>query len=362
MSPAKAIKLTGLWLARALGLFWLGRLLTRRGLLIIGWHGVSMDEEHVRFRTLFISQATFRRRLEYLRRTFRVISLEEALQQHERGHFDSGQVVLTFDDGYFNFQEAAAPILRQFEMPATVYLVTGNMALGRPYESLVIRDAVGRSELGEVLLPLEEETRAMPLTDDVARRRVSAAALACLDRMPHEGDARLEYCRRVTEALAVDFDAMMRRRTWTSLNPEEARHLAEEGFGMQLHSHTHRHVTDIPDELADETRHCRELVEQATGRPATDYCYPGGFWERRAWGPLREAGVRSATTVRNGPNFPQTPVMALRRFLDGEALTQLEFEFELSNLRWLLYVLLHPSRRHEPSEKRHTYAQDGVLF
>jgi hypothetical protein len=40
--------------------------------------------------------------------------------------------------------------------------------------------------------------------------------------------------------------------------------------------------------------------------------------------------IVSATTTRRGLNFASTPSLGLLRLLDGEELTQLEFEAELS--------------------------------
>ena len=57
------VKIAILWIARLLGLFHLGRIITRRGLWIVGWHGVSLDDEHMRVPNYFVSVDTLRKRL-----------------------------------------------------------------------------------------------------------------------------------------------------------------------------------------------------------------------------------------------------------------------------------------------------------
>ncbi len=55
----------------------------------------------------------------------RVISLAELADALiGKQSFPRRVVVLTFDDGFLDFYEAAFPILRQFDFPATVFLVT----------------------------------------------------------------------------------------------------------------------------------------------------------------------------------------------------------------------------------------------
>jgi hypothetical protein len=80
------------------------------------------------------------------------------------------------------------------------------------------------------------------------------------------------------------------------------------------------------------------------------------------WPDLTLEGVRSAVTTRNGPNYPQTPVLALRRYLTGEAMTDLDFEFGLSGLRWLAHAIRRPASRFEASEKRLRYKQQPELY
>ena len=358
----KRFKLVMLWLARACGLFDMARWLTRRGLMIIGWHGVSLSDEHCRFSSLFISPEAFRRRLEFLARHYRVIDLDEAMRQHRAGRFEPGQVVLTFDDGYYNFAAVAAVILQSYQMPATVYVVSADMESQQPVANLLVRDAVLSTRVSHARLSLPGPGTQLSLATERDRARVVRAVLDSLQTLPHEPPVRSQRAIQVARELEVDGDDLLERRVWHSVNCGEARALAESGFSIQLHTHNHLEVVDYPDTVCEQAQRCRAIVERVTQQPAVHYCYPTGLWTREAWEPLRQAGVESAVTTRLGPNFPQTPSLALRRFLDGEDRTQLEFEFEMSNLRWLLYAILHPRRWCEADEKRVRNKLDGKLF
>ena len=57
-----------------------------------------------------------------------------------------------------------------------------------------------------------------------------------------------------------------------------------------------------------------------------------------------------------------SPPLSLRRYLTGEAMTPLEFEFELSGLRWLAGTALSPRKRFAPSEKVLRYSEQPELY
>ncbi len=362
MSVQKTIKLIILKLARALGLFSLSRWLTRNSFVIIGWHGVSLEDEHLRFRSLFISPETFRKRLEFIRKTYTVISLEEAIKQCKNGRIKPRQIVLTFDDGFYNFSAAAAPILEEFGMTATVYLVSQNLTTNTPFLPLIVRDTVLSTKRNRVSLSMHGMKGKFALESEKDKATLAKQALSSLHSLPSGSDAKLEFCKQFSRELDIDFDDLMKRRIWHPLTPNEVKELAKKGFSMQLHSHEHKRATKILESLEKDTRQCRTLIEAATATEAVDYCYPAGFWSKQTWDPLQNVGVRSATTVRNGPNFVKTPPLALRRFLNGENATQIEFEAVLSNLPWLVHLLLHPRRMYEPSEKFTAYSEEKVLY
>ena len=54
--------------------------------------------------------------------------------------------------------------------------------------------------------------------------------------------------------------------------------------------------------------------------------------------------------------------MALRRVLDGEDRNQLEFEYEMSNLGWIINLVLGRARLYAPSEKAVAYSEHPVAY
>jgi peptidoglycan/xylan/chitin deacetylase (PgdA/CDA1 family) len=348
--------------SRICGLTALGRMLTRHGFNVIGFHGISLEDEHLRFPTLFISPESFERRLQFLTRRYHVIPLEEAFEQHRSGRIKPRQVVLTFDDGFYNFLGRAMPTLKKYGAHGTVYVVTADVESGEPTFNLLVKDLILSSTRKSATGLPHAPGVTIDLTTLAARNRAVDAAVETLNTTCDTSDRRFAYARGVAAAVDVDIDAKLRARLWDRLTPAEVHQVAAEGFGVQLHTHSHRNVIRFRDEVRDEVRTNRQVLERLTGTPAVHFCYPLGLWDRAVWPDLTAEGVESAVTTRNGPNYPQTPPLALRRYLTGEAMSALEFEFELSGLRWLASTGLSPKKRFAPSEKRLRYSEQAELY
>lgn len=88
--------------------------------IILMYHRVN---DHVH-KELSVTQADFRRQMDYLnRKGRRVVSLEQALKSGRRQK--TPEIVLTFDDGYEDFYTHAFPVLADYGYTSLVYLVPG---------------------------------------------------------------------------------------------------------------------------------------------------------------------------------------------------------------------------------------------
>ena len=347
---------------RCLGLFSLGRAITRRGLMIVGWHGVSLKNEHERFGSLFISPESFRRRLIFLKKKYKIITLEEAVRQSKEGRFKPRQAVLTFDDGFYNFAKVTAPILKEFGVTATNYIVTKYMENQRPILTLLVRDMVLSTKCKNINISISGTTESISIGNPQDHKKVSKKLLNSVKDLSSEWGPKIEMLRSLAHELQVDIDDLIKRRVWHALDSTEIKNLENEGFSMQLHTHNHTNAAVHPNRIFEEVKVCQEKLESVTEKKAKHFCYPKGRWIKKNWEALQKAGVESAVTTMQGPNLPQTPLLSLRRVLNGEDRNQLEFEYEMSNLGWLVHVLLHPKDLYTPNEKLVDYDENKDVF
>lgn len=334
------VKRSSLALSKTVGATeWVARSRWRRErLLILCYHGVAMDDEHHWDPSLYVSIRTFERRLMLLRRHgCTVLPLGEAIERAARRDLPERAVVLTFDDGYYNFLACAYPRLRAYRLPATVYLTTLRCEHNLPVVNLLISymlwlhrtstlDGTGIAGLDAVPYPLATREQ---------RKTVAARIAAEAKRRNFMHLDNDEIARAIAQRIGVDYDGFVANRLLTLLNPDEVAALASQGVDFQLHTHTHQTPPD-PALFAEEVRENRVRIEAMTGTRPTHFCYPSGVYRRSYLPVLRAEQVVSATTCEPGLAGPDSDPLLLRRFVDANDVSDTEFEAWLSGAAaWL---------------------------
>jgi peptidoglycan/xylan/chitin deacetylase (PgdA/CDA1 family) len=311
----------------------------RSRLLILCYHGVAMDNEHEWCPGLHVSAEHLERRLELIQRhRCRVLSLDDAIARLYAGTLPDRSVVLTFDDGYYDFKARAWPLLRKYGFPATVYVTTGRVDHNLPNVNLFISYAIWSSPLkrfdGRGLPGLDGD---YDFTTAAERHRVAQRIVQALQAqgwVEHRHDQlprRDEVARLVTERAGLDYNALLERRTLTLMRPEELRELGREGVDFQLHTHVHRTPAD-PEEFLRDVMLNRERLEAMTGTSPIHLCYPSGNYRPGYLPVLRRYGIRSATTCDPGLATCASDPLLLPRFVDTGGVSSIVFEAWLTGM------------------------------
>lgn len=109
------------WLGRGLVTSRLNRVVLGAGGIVVVFHRVN---DLLPGDGLTRSSRDFERFCRFFRSYFDVISLGEHVSRLASERSLAGTLVITFDDGYLDNIEVAAPILRRFALPATFFVTT----------------------------------------------------------------------------------------------------------------------------------------------------------------------------------------------------------------------------------------------
>ncbi len=305
----------------------------RDSLLILCYHGISLRDEHVWEPSLYLSAARFRQRLEALRTSrVEVLPLEEGLSRLHAGSLPPRAAVITFDDGFFDFYKLALPLLREFALPATLYLSTHYCDYRLPIFNLVIPYMLWKS--GRTTVDWEEAgLPPTPVGTYLERLRATRTLSQFAASRQLDTRGQDDLARRFAAHLGMDYDDLLQARLFQLVTPEEAALTSRAGVDIQLHTHRHRTPGDH-SLFVREIRDNRNRIRDFTGREAVHFCYPSGEYAPEFLPWLRELGVRSATTCEAGLASPHSDPLLLPRMLDGEQVAPVEFE------AWLCGILV----------------------
>jgi peptidoglycan/xylan/chitin deacetylase (PgdA/CDA1 family) len=264
-----------------------------------------------------VSVTAVRSQLEYLRRHFHVVSLPRMREQLESGKpLDSHAVALTIDDGRRNCYEFLFPLLKEFSMPATFFVVSSFIR----GEDWVWTDKV-----------LWLSGRPQP-PDELAPRKIDSL-FAILNRMrPEARNSRIE-------AIAAGMRISVPKTPPPKYAPcswSELREMADTGL-MEIGSHTVTHpiLASVTDEESwKELTLSRIQLQEGLGRRVTSFCFPNGKpgdYRPSQVQQLRDAGYETAVVASFGMagkgNDPlqlprigiggKSDLLAFAKYLDG---------------------------------------------
>jgi peptidoglycan/xylan/chitin deacetylase (PgdA/CDA1 family)/folate-dependent phosphoribosylglycinamide formyltransferase PurN len=97
--------------------------------VVILYHHVITDRPH----SLGMSTTQFRRHVEYLKRHYRILSLEDAVAALRTGRIGVPTVVLTFDDGHADNWLNVRAVTEPLRVPVTFFVCSHHIETGEPF-------------------------------------------------------------------------------------------------------------------------------------------------------------------------------------------------------------------------------------
>jgi O-antigen/teichoic acid export membrane protein/peptidoglycan/xylan/chitin deacetylase (PgdA/CDA1 family) len=270
------------------------------GVLILRYHSifpVGTERDALVSPSLCTPPGQFDRQMAHIAARYRPLSLDDVVERLREGRpLPADGVVVTFDDGYADNYDLAAPILLKHGVPATFFVTSEWVGDGRAPWPAVIRYALERTEhsmwtpRGGVPLPLSSEADRLH-----ARRQASVLLEGSAAEERSEGVA--EICRQLEVEPPIMTGMMM---SWA-----QVRELARVGFTVGAHSATHPNLARVSSgELRREVVGSVERIADETGAAVCHFAYPNPFSQPNFTPAvvevLRAAGCASACTTLIG--------------------------------------------------------------
>jgi peptidoglycan/xylan/chitin deacetylase (PgdA/CDA1 family) len=287
----------------------------------IGMNGIPLFSE--------LPPALFEAQMRYVRRRYRVLSLDDLCEEMEKPSQRGDAVAVTFDDGYRDLYSNALPVLRKYQIPATIFLPSVSIETGQVpwYDRVFLALKVFPKDDLEIVL---DRPRHFQLGSLKARLETAAEIIQYLRTLPD--DRRREYCAAFDEQIILPQDELKDRMlTW-----EQIRTMGREGITFGSHTMTHPAVSQLTEsQLESELGESKRMLENRIGGPAVHFAYPFGKpadCGTAALPFLVRNGYRSAATTVEGVNEPGHNCYHLRRSQVGNERSISMFAFRLNQL------------------------------
>jgi len=305
------------WLRR-IGVYKFSQWQHRHQALILTYHGVIRSVDNSYSNRNSISAEEFEQQMAYLSQRYHVMALPELVRcLQARQPLPNYTVVITFDDGFRNNYTVAAPILKKYGMPATIFLVTAYVnspKLGLWTERV---DWLLQSSTVPVLeFAIDGEVRQLALQTTRDRIIASDRVRDYLKRLPPVEREQAIVALQSKLGKVREIDNSLEER-YAFLTWDQARELQRQQITFGSHTHSHAILSSLSAAEAHfELTESRSLIEAELGTACTLFSYPNGSardFGRRDIELLQKLGYTAAVSQLPGYNDHRTDRFALRR-------------------------------------------------
>lgn len=251
----------------------------------------------------------FEARLRWLRDWFHVLPLAQAIDSLEAGTIAPRALSITFDDGYADNEQLAAPILQRLGLSATFFVTTGYLNGGCMWNDQVIEAL--RACQGDVIDLRLIGLAPLALHSFEDRRR---AVVAILNHIKHlDPQHRQEATEAVVNAAAAGASPPL------MMTEAQVRNLRQLGMDVGAHTITHPILSRLQPAVArHEIADGKVQLEAILGEPVLLFAYPNGVpkqdYASEHVQMARQCGFRAAVSTAWGAASARTDRFQLPRF------------------------------------------------
>jgi peptidoglycan/xylan/chitin deacetylase (PgdA/CDA1 family) len=302
------------FLARAFGQLGLLGLLEqtiarrRPGLVVLTYHRIAEPGADLFYDPVIsATPESFRAQVEWLHDRVRLLTLDELIDQIESGSpWREPVMLLTFDDGYRDNFDLAAPILGERKAPAIFFVPSAFLESPRLPWWDHVACVIKQTSVQRLIVERHSKGDPMPLEIDLHTMSRSTAIMkiirSFLDRTIVD---ECWFLDRLAERAMVQIDAEgLGRKLFMSWS--HVQQLARAGLTIGSHAHSHRNLAALDDDTQDyELAGSKQILEARLGRPVKALAYPFGWsgtYTLRTKALAAQAGYQLAFSSREGIN------------------------------------------------------------
>ncbi|SDW59992.1 polysaccharide deacetylase family protein [Marinobacter mobilis] len=289
--------------SKPLGGLSLAKFLTRKHPKILMYHRIGNELGR-------INVDEFRTQLKIIKKYFNPIALNDLVEISRYGNIPDNCVVITFDDGYYDFGELAFPLLKEECVPATLFLTTGFVDGNVWLWPDKLKYVLNNTDLKNV----EIEGFDFDLVSKFDNHEAwNLIADYCLTLPDYKKTLLIESLFHKLEVVLPDSIP----KSQSAVNWEKVNEFISNGIEIGSHSVTHPVLKNVDEkQLTYEVVNSKSRIFDMTGYEVQGFCYPNGMpedFDERVEYAVRAAGYQYAISAYPGIN-PLNNRWAINRY------------------------------------------------
>jgi peptidoglycan/xylan/chitin deacetylase (PgdA/CDA1 family) len=303
------------------------RLMQKKGVAVLMYHSVKdSPAEHANtLGGIVHSTSIFKEQMELLARRCTPVSMDDVLLFIQGAKDLPPQCfAVTFDDGYADNLEIAAPILDKLGIPGAFYITVGYIETGRLPWAVRVRHAFAATKQKSWTAP---NGASFSFSDPDARQLAFGQACEHLSGLTGaKQEAAVAQIEQQLDITAFGQPDLM--LTW-----DQVRALAKRGHVVGSHTVSHPNLAHVKDDanLRHELEESKRQLDVQLGSPVRHFSYPvpalKPHWNFRTVAVSRDAGYSTAVTTNPGLVTQHDDALSLRSVRGA---------YDMDEFKWVL--------------------------
>lgn len=282
------------------------RLFKRPLLTVFTYHRISHNSKDSKYIMPYErghSVQTFEKHIHWMSKCFEFIDLDKFIEIiYTRKAKNKAYALLTFDDGDSEFEYAALPILKKYDIPAVIFVPTHFLDTGKIFYNLRLTSLIddidnnGWRKIAETEMPQKVRT----VIEDYQERWSS-----CKKELRREIGLIFFGMKEIEVEQILDRWENLTGHNYSlgikSIDWDEARELERQGVRIQSHTVNHYRLDGLDDdEIEFELAESKRRLESELDHEALSICYPVGAYDERVVELSRRVGYKLGFTTDPG--------------------------------------------------------------
>ncbi len=214
----------------------------------------------------------FEKQMQYLNDYYNVISLSNFCESLNNGDPEHNSIVVTFDDGYHDNYTNAFPILKKYNIPATIFVSTNPVVTGEPLFFDMLVYAIYNTQ--KKYLDLSEiGLQKYLLTNRFLKFK--AIKEINFESKKMNIDERKQLIKYIFKQSGLNFEDSNKKQLY--LTWEQIIEMHRWGIEIGAHTESHPCLSSLSeDEIRSEIYNSKEILEKKLGNNIDSFAYPYG--------------------------------------------------------------------------------------